>query len=151
MEAMGFAIDHSESSAEIVTVVVESLSLTETPVPTKIARLFLVSGIHKKKKKKNHAQKNRSRSFTLDTLLDILHNCTAAVPNASSYRSLYAYLSLFSIFLHSFSFETNLPQIFEHLNEAYRSITGRITAQNLKVVPNLPLQNHFQSGYAKFL
>jgi U2-associated protein SR140 len=45
MEAMGFSIDHSESSHEIVTVVVESLSLAETPVPTKIARLFLVSGI----------------------------------------------------------------------------------------------------------
>lgn len=46
MEAMGFAIDHSESSSEIVTVIVESLSLPETPVPTKIARLFLVSGMN---------------------------------------------------------------------------------------------------------
>jgi U2-associated protein SR140 len=101
MGAMGFAIDHSESSLEIVTVVVESLSLAETPVTTKIARLFLVSGIF--------------FFFFWVCLIkvfdheDILHNCTAAVPNASSYRSLYVHppLLLFhflAIAIHAHSF-----------------------------------------------
>ncbi len=47
MAGMGFAIDHSESSPEVVQVVVESLALLETPVPTKIARLFLISGMQR--------------------------------------------------------------------------------------------------------
>jgi len=63
--------------------------LPETPVPTKISRLFLVS--------------------------DILHN--SALPRASNFRT---------------GFRETLPQIFESLNEKYRSITGRITAENLK-------------------
>ena len=46
-------------------VVAESLTIKETPVNSKLARLYLVS--------------------------DILHNSTAAVPNASSFRSLYVF------------------------------------------------------------
>jgi hypothetical protein len=63
-DAMGFAIDNSEAASEIVQVLTEALTLDETPIPIKIARLFLVS--------------------------DILHNSTAAVRNAHAYRSLYA-------------------------------------------------------------
>lgn len=62
-DVMGFAIDNSEAAGEIVQVLTEALTLDETPIPTKIARLFLVS--------------------------DILHNSTAAVRNAHAYRSLY--------------------------------------------------------------
>lgn len=77
---------------QIVEVLTESLTLKETPIPTKVARLMLVS--------------------------DILHNSSAPVKNASAYRT---------------KFETNLPDILESFNDLYRSITGRITAEALKV------------------
>lgn len=60
-EAMGFALDNAEKAREIVEIITESLTITATPVPKKIARLFLVS--------------------------DILHNSSAGVKNASAYRS----------------------------------------------------------------
>jgi len=65
-DAMCFAIDNSEAANEIVQIMIEALTLCETPIPTKVARLFLVS--------------------------DILHNSTAPVRNAHAYRSLYALL-----------------------------------------------------------
>jgi len=71
----------------------ESLTLKETPIPTKVARLMLVS--------------------------DILHNSSAPVKNASAYRT---------------KFEATLPDIMESFNDLYRSITGRITAEALKVI-----------------
>eukprot|EP00123_Amoebidium_parasiticum_P013246 comp21852_c1_seq1/m.31223 comp21852_c1_seq1/g.31223 ORF comp21852_c1_seq1/g.31223 comp21852_c1_seq1/m.31223 type:complete len:722 (-) comp21852_c1_seq1:271-2436(-) len=43
--AMGFCIDHSEAAEEIVECVTESLSILETPIPTKIARFFVVSDL----------------------------------------------------------------------------------------------------------
>lgn len=79
-------------SFQIVEVLTESLTLKETPIPTKVARLMLVS--------------------------DILHNSSAPVKNASAYRT---------------KFEATLPDIMESFNDLYRSITGRITAEALKV------------------
>lgn len=70
----------------------ESLTLKETPIPTKVARLMLVS--------------------------DVLHNSSAPVKNASAYRT---------------KFEATLPDIMESFNDLFRSITGRITAEALKV------------------
>ena len=66
-------------------VLTDSLTLKETQIPTKVARL---------------------------------HNSSAPVKNASAYRT---------------KFETSLPDIMESFNELYRSITGRITAEALKV------------------
>eukprot|EP00891_Asterochloris_glomerata_P009463 jgi/Astpho2/9463/Aster-x1581 len=60
-DAMVFALDNSDSAYEVVEILTDALTLSETPVPTKVARLFLVS--------------------------DILHNSTAAVRNASRYRN----------------------------------------------------------------
>ena len=60
-ELMGFALDHSEEAKEVVEILTESLSLDETPIPKKLARLFAVS--------------------------DILYNSSAPVRNASAYRS----------------------------------------------------------------
>ncbi|KAJ7563699.1 hypothetical protein O6H91_03G121900 [Diphasiastrum complanatum] len=60
-EAMGFALDNSEAAGEVVEVLTESLTIKETPIPTKVARLMLVS--------------------------DILHNSSAPVKNASAYRT----------------------------------------------------------------
>ena len=61
--------------------------------------------------------KNSKRIALLYLVSDILHNSTAAVPNASRYRS---------------SFEKNIPMIFDALNSAIQKITGRMTAQSLK-------------------
>lgn len=77
---------------QVVEVLTESLTLKETPIPTKVSRLMLVS--------------------------DILHNSSAPVKNASAYRT---------------KFEASLPDIMESFNDLYRSITGRITAEALKV------------------
>lgn len=60
-EAMGFALDNADAAGEVVEVLTESLTLQETPIPTKVSRLMLVS--------------------------DILHNSSAPVKNASAYRS----------------------------------------------------------------
>ncbi|XP_042442122.1 protein RRC1-like [Zingiber officinale] len=60
-EAMGFALDNADAAGEVVEVLTESLTLKETPVPTKVARLMLVS--------------------------DILHNSSAPIKNASAYRT----------------------------------------------------------------
>jgi U2-associated protein SR140 len=89
--AMGFALDHADVSSDIIQSLFESLSISETPTPSKLARLYLLS--------------------------DILHNSSAPVPNASSYRR---------------DFESKLPSIFESFREAHRNIGGRITAENFK-------------------
>lgn len=60
-EAMGFSLDNADAAGEIVEVLTESLTLKETAIPTKVARLMLVS--------------------------DILHNSSAPVKNASAYRT----------------------------------------------------------------
>jgi len=77
---------------QVVEVVTESLTLLETPVPTKVARLMLLS--------------------------DILHNSSAPVKNASAYRT---------------GFQAALPDVLESFNEVYQGLTGRITAESLKV------------------
>ncbi|KNA24038.1 hypothetical protein SOVF_018760 [Spinacia oleracea] len=60
-DTMGFSLDNADAAGEIVEVLTESLTLKETPIPTKVARLMLVS--------------------------DILHNSSAPVKNASAYRT----------------------------------------------------------------
>ena len=60
---MGWCLDHSDASRDIVDVIVESLTLEQTPLAKKMARLCVVS--------------------------DVLFNSSAPVPNASSYRSLF--------------------------------------------------------------
>lgn len=59
-EGMAFALDHAEAACDVVDILAEALTLSETPVAMKVARLFLVS--------------------------DILHNCGAPIKNASAYR-----------------------------------------------------------------
>jgi U2-associated protein SR140 len=49
---------------------------------------------------------------------DILHNSSAPVKNASAFRT---------------KFEASLPDVMESFNDLYCSITGRITAEALKV------------------
>ncbi|XP_067010744.2 U2 snRNP-associated SURP motif-containing protein isoform X2 [Anabrus simplex] len=59
-EAMVFCIEHSEAAEEICDCIAESLSILQTQIPKKIARLYLIS--------------------------DILHNCGVKITNASYYR-----------------------------------------------------------------
>jgi U2-associated protein SR140 len=91
-DVMGFCLDHSDASAEVVELLVDSLCLDETPLPKKIARFYVVS--------------------------DILHNCTAPVPNASSYRS---------------HFQSSLHRVFAALHRLHSSpALGRLSANALK-------------------
>ncbi|XP_076454381.1 U2 snRNP-associated SURP motif-containing protein-like [Babylonia areolata] len=59
-EVMIWCLDHAEAAEEIVECISEALSILQTPLPKKIARLYLVS--------------------------DILYNSSAKVPNASFFR-----------------------------------------------------------------
>ncbi|XP_060587326.1 U2 snRNP-associated SURP motif-containing protein-like [Ruditapes philippinarum] len=59
-DGMVWCLDHADSAEEVVECITESLSILQTPIPKKIARLFLVS--------------------------DILFNSSAKVPNASFFR-----------------------------------------------------------------
>ncbi|XP_073435211.1 U2 snRNP-associated SURP motif-containing protein isoform X4 [Dendrobates tinctorius] len=62
-EAMMFCLTHAEAAEEIVDCITESLSILKTPLPKKIARLYLVS--------------------------DVLYNSSAKVANASYYRKFF--------------------------------------------------------------
>ncbi|XP_006002850.1 U2 snRNP-associated SURP motif-containing protein isoform X2 [Latimeria chalumnae] len=62
-DAMVFCLNHAEAAEEIVDCIAESLSILKTPLPKKIARLYLVS--------------------------DVLHNSSAKVSNASYYRKFF--------------------------------------------------------------
>ncbi|RHZ47320.1 hypothetical protein Glove_585g13 [Diversispora epigaea] len=90
-KTMTFAIDHSDAADEIVDIICKALIIKETPIVTKVARLYLVS--------------------------DILHNSSVSIPNAWKFRT---------------GFESKLPEIFEHLNEVYRSITARLKAETFR-------------------
>lgn len=59
-DAMVFCLENAEAAGEVVECIAESLSILQTPLQKKIARLYLVS--------------------------DILYNCCAKVANASYYR-----------------------------------------------------------------
>ena len=90
-EAMVFILDHADCAADVAKALVEALTASETPVPLKIARLFLVS--------------------------DVLHNTSAAVRNVSRYRA---------------RLQEALPDIFESLQETYRSADSRMAQEFLR-------------------
>jgi U2-associated protein SR140 len=60
-EAMVFCVERAFAAGDIASIIAESLTLDETPIAIKIARLYLIS--------------------------DILHNSVAPVHNASAFRS----------------------------------------------------------------
>jgi len=62
-DAMVWCLEHADSAEEIVECIMESLSIIETPIPKKIARLFLIS--------------------------DILYNSSAKVQNVSYFRKFF--------------------------------------------------------------
>ena len=87
-EAMGWCITRSQYAADIVETVTEALTIAATPPPKKIARLYLVS--------------------------DLLHNSSAAVPNASAYRT---------------AFEATLPTIFASVHSCRAALDSRMAQQ----------------------
>lgn len=60
LEAMVYCIEHADAAEEIVDCITQSLSILETPLHKKVARLYLIS--------------------------DVLHNCSVKVANASFFR-----------------------------------------------------------------
>jgi len=90
-DAMLWCLEHADAAEEIVECIAESLSLIETPPVSKVARLYLVS--------------------------DILHNCSAKVPNASFFRK---------------GFESKLVEIMTNVGETFRAIKGRMRAETFK-------------------
>lgn len=61
-EAMIWCLEHAEAAQEIVEILSDSLSITNTPLTKKISRLYVVS--------------------------DILYNSSAKLPNVSYFRKL---------------------------------------------------------------
>jgi hypothetical protein len=131
-----FALDRSEQAKEVVELIAESLTLAETPMNKKIARLFLVSDIlyatpHSYQRhliplsvpRAYHHARTRWLSF-------FRHNSSAPVRNASMYRS---------------AFQKVLPAIFESITTAYvRNATTltytahhRIELYRLTIAPRL--------------
>ncbi|XP_047130391.1 U2 snRNP-associated SURP motif-containing protein isoform X1 [Hydra vulgaris] len=90
-ELMLWAIDHAEYSDEIVECICESLSILETPLSTKVARLFVVS--------------------------DILHNSSAKVRNASSFRK---------------AFQGELLVVMENMHKALTTCSTKSQAEKFR-------------------
>ena len=90
-KAMIWCIENSEKAEEIVECIAESLTLAETPLNKKIARLYLMS--------------------------DILHNCCVKITNVHYYRK---------------GFETHLSNIFDHLNQVWQNIDGKMKSESFK-------------------
>ncbi|GAA6024665.1 hypothetical protein JCM11491_003458 [Sporobolomyces phaffii] len=90
---MQFAVEHADAAPFIADLLVASLTIDSTPVPRKLARLHLVS--------------------------DILHNASAAVPNAWTYRK---------------EFEPRLGSVFDHLGDVYHSFPGRMRAEQFRAL-----------------
>ena len=89
--AMVYCIDHSDAAQEVIDCIYESLCSLDSPFQRKIAQLFLVS--------------------------DVLHNCSAAVTNASFYRK---------------GFQQKLVSIYEHLRQYLVNIEDRHRAESFK-------------------
>jgi U2-associated protein SR140 len=111
--AMAYAMDRADAAEEvpatfasylrqIVDVLIASLCSNDTPLPKKIARLYLAS--------------------------DILHNSSSGRTNVWKYRQLY----VFRFTCAHGRFEARLAPVFNHLHEIYASFDGRIKADNFR-------------------
>ncbi|RUS15187.1 hypothetical protein BC937DRAFT_92780 [Endogone sp. FLAS-F59071] len=144
-KAMAFAIDHADAADEVVDILTRALMLPDTPVTTKIARLYLVSDIlHNSSVPVSNAWKYRSgyyggvdemsllQSHRLINIYEekfflITDPCDRHVLPSPS--PLCARLATFTIY----RFEGRLPDIFEHLNQIFRSITARLKAEQFRL------------------
>lgn len=90
-KAMGFALDHSEAAVDIVNVVLRAFKNPEASAVAMVGFLYVTS--------------------------DILHNSSAAVKNASLFRT---------------TFQDCLPEILESLRLAHKALVGRMSANAMK-------------------
>lgn len=88
---MGFALDNSEAAVDLVNVILESFKSSSASGVTLVGLLYVTS--------------------------DILHNSSAAVKNASLFRT---------------TFQECLPEIMDTLHVAHKSIVGRMSANAMK-------------------
>lgn len=90
-KTMGFALDHSEAAVDIVNVILKAFKNPEASAVAMVGFLYVTS--------------------------DILHNSSAAVKNASLFRT---------------TFQECLPEILESLRLAHRALVGRMSANAMK-------------------
>ncbi|KAG1685358.1 hypothetical protein DVH05_008462 [Phytophthora capsici] len=90
-KTMGFALDNSEAAVDLVDIIFESFKSSIMSGVTLIGLLYLTS--------------------------DILHNSSAAVKNASLFRT---------------TFQERLPEIMDTLRIAHKNIVGRMSANAMK-------------------
>lgn len=88
---MGFALDNSEAAVDLVNIILESFKSSTASGVTLIGLLYVTS--------------------------DILHNSSAAVKNASLFRT---------------TFQECLPEIMDTLRVAHKNIIGRMSANAMK-------------------
>lgn len=79
MEAMIWCIDHADSAEEVSECLYESLSLQETPLPMKIARLYLVNDILQNSTAKNASMYRRIFEGKLISMMEHLHVILCAI------------------------------------------------------------------------
>ncbi|CAI5716105.1 unnamed protein product [Peronospora effusa] len=90
-ETMGFALDKSEAAVDLVNIILESFKSSNSSGVTLIGLLYVTS--------------------------DILHNSSAAVKNASLFRTM---------------FQECLPEIMDTLRVVHKNIVGRMSANAMK-------------------
>lgn len=90
-QTMGFCLDHSEAAVDIVNVIDRACAQPEATAGALVALLYVTS--------------------------DILHNSSAAVKNASLFRT---------------TFEARLPDMLDRLRLAQRALTGRMSASAMR-------------------
>ncbi|TMW62227.1 hypothetical protein Poli38472_009720 [Pythium oligandrum] len=90
-QTMGFALDNSEAAVDLVHIIRKQFHREDASAVALVGYLYVTS--------------------------DILHNSSAAVKNASLFRT---------------TFQECLPEIMDHLRNAYRSIGGRMSASAMR-------------------
>lgn len=90
-KTMGFALDNSEAAVDLVNIILESFKSSTSSGITLVGLLYVTS--------------------------DILHNSSAAVKNASLFRT---------------TFQECLPEIMDTLRIVHKSIVGRMSANAMK-------------------
>ncbi|GMF25395.1 unnamed protein product [Phytophthora lilii] len=90
-KTMGFALDNSEAAVDLVNIILDSIKGSTASGVTLVGLLYVTS--------------------------DILHNSSAAVKNASLFRT---------------TFQECLPEIMDTLRTAHKNIAGRMSANAMK-------------------
>ena len=107
-EAMIWCVDHAESAEEISDCLCESLTITETPFPLKIARLYLVNDVLQNSTAKNASKYRRIFEGKLVPVIEHLHNILVGIDSrlrAESFKVCIYYIVIVLIYFVETSFE----------------------------------------------